>query len=511
MKTIKEQLEDIGDHAIRKLDKKQVSDRLEKSIKDKKEKDNRMQQLKDGRAFIVENADHITIYKFISHEDNIGIAIGCHDLDGEGRNFNLACSHCSQGDMKRNKWSDRIARGIIGAELKKEWDKSNGLKSMLFFEKKTDPINTINYLFILKMSDIAIDSSAFKNITFQYRVGGPFVNLVSSKVDCGRSFKKQAAAVVPVDEFKCSICKYVDKQTGLCSVGTIYDLSSTMRKTIEDNAKYYHSLNSIFVSVPDINMFHIFACPGKVENFIDLGYKVEFTELPHCDDCKHRSHVHGCCYNPSSSLSNPTGCCIKFEPEEINSHEIRKHYKIVSKDGLFRGISLYGKDELSVLQKQGFYIYPVSSNESSWVSSEDGARIPMEKDPSDFKYYVGISNKDSSRDGFVEMAELDALIKNGYAIRFKEYPKCLNCKYMNVDGVKCNRCGSIPSIDGHCIDFDKKDEVILDHYKEFLQLEKDIVTKPLVHEKLYCTRCNVLNSIDSIFCKQCGSRILQEE
>jgi hypothetical protein len=192
MKSVEDKLEEIGDKAVKKLDKQKVRIRLEKLAEDKKEKVDYAQQLKEGRAFIVENADRITIYKFISHEDNIGIAIGCHDLDGEGKRFNLACSHCSHGDMKKNLWSDRIARGIIGAELRKEYiiynrrDDINGLSSMISFDKKTDPLKVINYLFLLKTSDIQKESSIFRNISFQDRPGGPFANMFSGKINCGR-------------------------------------------------------------------------------------------------------------------------------------------------------------------------------------------------------------------------------------------------------------------------------------------------------------------------------------
>jgi ribosomal protein L40E len=383
MKTVEEQLEEISGNAVRDVDKKQVIARLEKLSNDKKEKTDRMQQLKEGRAFIAENADSITIYKFISHKDNIGIAIGCHDLDGQGKIFNLACSHCSQGDMKKNKWSDRIARGIIGAELKKEWDKSGWERSMLFFEKKTDPVKAINYLFMLKVADIIRESTVLKNCMIQDRVGGPFANLFSAKIDCGRSSRKQVS-VVPVDKFKCSRCKYSTVMGELCSISTeINDLSDRMRDIIRYKqgyrvSKYYSSLGSLYIKVPGVYDNPIFACAGKVENLIDNNFEVEFCDLPRCEDCDGWTYC---------GLKYDGGCCVRFKS---NIKSVR-----------------YNSDSIDPDKK--------------------------EKEP------IVLSDEDISK------------------------------------------------------------------------AENDISTKPLVHEKICCTRCNVLNSIDSIFCNKCGSRILQEE
>lgn len=116
-------VEEIKEKSKGKIDDKELRTRLKKIENIRLKKIDRETELKYGRKFIEENKNRILIKKYDFGEFAFAIGVLVNDPqsiyknDGKGRSFSSAVCFCSPNDFKKGKWSNRIARSIIGNRL----------------------------------------------------------------------------------------------------------------------------------------------------------------------------------------------------------------------------------------------------------------------------------------------------------------------------------------------------------------------------------------------------------
>jgi hypothetical protein len=134
-------------------------------------------KLKNGRAFVIKHADKITMYAFTSTQFDIGFTIGIMQKDKAGKLFDVTLAECSKNDMANGRWSDRIARSIVGARLMEMSILDGGYSGTVSFDRKQEPMAVVMQAFYKYLSVLVVSNKQYSKMVSNdslYLYGEPF-------------------------------------------------------------------------------------------------------------------------------------------------------------------------------------------------------------------------------------------------------------------------------------------------------------------------------------------------